>query len=614
MDVFLLAYGIQLAGHANTSRQASFYANLADVEGAVDIIAVINDLPAEKEKTIKCSLKILKIKSDSSYKNAKGSIIAYFKKPVDVNALQAGNTLLIKTKLSEIAAPQNPYEFDYSAYLYNRQIYHTAFIDTGAFAVIPVVGMLNPLWQAGLACKKYVMARLKNSPLSDNAYNICCALLTGYDDEIDKNVMQAFSHSGTLHVLSVSGLHTGLIYLALSFLFDLLDRKQRYRLAKFIFITLVLWFFALITGFSAPVLRAVIMFNLFGLGKIYFRNDARNQVNILLVSAFILLTYNPFFITDIGFLLSYFALFGLIYFQPKLSANWQPANRLVNYTWQSITASFAATISTLPLTLFYFKQFPLWFFVCNLVVVPATFVILFLALLVVLKLNIAAVVTNYLTALLIAFINIFNSDTLGFIDRIHFLLPDVIYLTLIIVLISWAIQYRSYRLMVTGFALIIAWQFTALLVSYGLKSESLLSVYHLKKQNVVSVKNKTSAYISAVDTASYNFHIRPHLISFNYPNITTAQFNYIAMHKRSVLILNAQGSWPATDFSAITTLVLANNFKITEADLQAFRSLETIVADGSNNSYTIKKAEELSRKFGVNFYNTKTKGAYLLTL
>lgn len=613
-DVFLFVYGIMLVGQVNTEKSNSFYGRAVHADNTLNFIAVIHDQPIEKEKTVACNLELLQVKTGNGYAPVTGSIKAYFKKPVVLGALTAGHTLLIRSTLQEVSVPQNPYEFDYKNYLYNRQIYHTAFIDAGSFKVLPAKNNLNPVWLAGLYCKQVIMQRLKNSALSENAYSICCALLTGYDDEIDKQVMNAFSHSGTLHVLSVSGLHTGLIYLVLSFLFDLFDRDKKYKLLKFSMITFVLWFFALITGFSPPVLRAVIMFNLFGLGKIYFRNDYRNQLNILLVSAFILLCDNPFFITDVGFLLSYFALAGLIYFQPLVSALWQPQNRLINYGWQSISASFAATISTLPLTLFYFKQFPLWFFICNLVVVPATFIILFLAVLVVCKLGVAAILINYLTAMLISFINVFNSDRFGFIDNIHFVFTDVIYLSLLIVFISVALKTRSYRSIISSISLIILWQLTALVSSYVSKQETLFSLYHIKNKSVVSVKNKTSVYHFTLDSASYKYHIKPHFISFNNPELNSLKFNYVAGNKHSILILDTLNFWPQVNESSITIMILTNNFKITEADLKRFGSLKWLVADGSNNNYTIKKAEELSRNFGLNFYNTRRKGAYLLTL
>ncbi|MBX3165528.1 MAG: ComEC/Rec2 family competence protein [Bacteroidetes bacterium] len=610
-DVFLFMYGVNLVSEKKVSSKPLHYANFVNVEKETNVLAVISDLPAEKAKTIKCYLNVLQIKSDTSYKNAEGTIIAYIRKSPNDTLLQAGKTILFKTNLQEIPEPKNPFEFDYKTYLYNRQIYHTAFVDSNAFMVLPVEHKLNSVWETGLKCKHYILQSLKNSALTDRAYAICAALLTGYDDEIDREVMDAFAHSGTLHVLSVSGLHTGLIYLMLGFLFDVFDRKKKYKLSKFIFITLTLWFFALITGFSAPVLRAVIMFNLLGLGKIYFRSNVSNQLNILLVSAFMLLCYNPFFIADVGFQLSYFAMFGLIYFQPKFSNLFQTENRLVDNIWQSVTASVAATVSTLPITLFYFKQFPIWFFVCNLIVVPATFIVLMLALFVVLKLNFFAVLINYLIACLVWFISLFNSKQFGFIDNIDFRFSDLVFLSLLTVIFSLALQYRNHRRLAWAMLLLISWQFVSMLNSYTSKNESLFALYHINKKHAVFLKNKTQANLSKVENQDYNFHIRPHLINLNVGDISHKEFNYLQTPNFSLLILNKPNFLPRMNFGNINTLVLANNFKLQHKDLTSFKKLKTIVSDGSTNNFINKKTEELSRKFGCVFYSTKAKGAYL---
>ena len=513
-----------------------------------------------------------------------------------------------------MAEPKNPEEFNYKNYLNTKQIYHTAFIDSGSFVPFSDKAFTNPIWSLGLKCKSFVLKGLKESGLSDTAYSICAALLTGYDDEIDKSVIQAFSHSGTLHVLSVSGLHTGLIYLCLNFLFDLLDKKRKYKLLRFTLITLLLWFFALITGFSAPVLRAVIMFNLLGIGQIYFRGQLRNQINILLVSAFVLLCYNPFYLVDVGFQLSYMALFGLLYFQPKFDRLWQPSNLVLNYGWKSITTSLAATISTLPLTLFYFKQFPLWFFICNMVVVPATFLLLLLALFALFKVKVIVTFINVLVKYLVIFIQLFNSENSGYIDAIHFTAKDLFLLSVLIILVSVLLEYRQYKSLVFSLLVLIFWQVLSLFESYSLKQKSGLTVYHIRKGHGVSVKNKSQLSLSVSDTNSFDFHIKPHLTSLNYPTIEYKEFNLVKSTNTYILFLNRPGFWPKMNYSEIKTLVISNNFAVSEHDLLPFKNLKTLVADASNNRQTVTNALELSRKFGFSFYNIKYEGAYLSEL
>lgn len=614
MDVFLFIYGLNLVNASNKSQQPSFYANCASTDSVLNLLVIINDLPTEKEKFIKCGIDILEIKTIKGYKPVSGSSIAYFKKPITGNILKPGEVFLIKAKLSELSPPLNPFEFDYKSYLNHKQIYHTIFVDSASFVKLHVGSKLNPIWQLGLYCKSYILTQLKSSSLSKSAYAICSALLTGYDDNIDKSVIEAFAHTGTLHVLSVSGLHTGLIYLVLSFMIDLIDRKRKFKFFKFISITVTLWLFALVSGFSAPVLRAVIMFNLLGLGKIYFRNESKNQINILAASAFILLSYNPFFIKDIGFLLSYFAMLGLMYFQPIIAKCLQPSNSFIKWTWQSISASLAATITTLPLTLFYFKQFPLWFFICNLLVVPATFAILLLSFLVVIKLNGVSIIINFLIKVLIEFIQAFNSKRYGFIDGIDFTFIDLFYLLALIILISATLQFKSYKAIIFSFIVLICWQITSLVFSYYDNNNNLFAVYHIKGKTSMLVKNKTISYLTPTETSDYNYHIKSHIISFNYSALKQLDFNYVKFNNLTLLHLNKPGYWPSSDIKEVNTIVISNNYDLRVSHISNFRSLNVLIVDGSNNSRTLNKIAELGRKFGIAVYNTKLSGAYLLSL
>ncbi len=612
-DVFLMSLGFVLTTHSQTKYNQLYYGNFLKTTEAQTFIGVINDLPIEKEKVYKCAVKLIELKTDSNFKPIKGQTICYIKKSLTNKMPKAGETILFKSNVAEVPPPLNPNEFDYKNYLSDRSIYHTFFIDSLCYSILPIQNNLSSIWQFGLTVKGNVISVLRNADLSQNAFAICAALITGYDDEISKTTMTAFSKTGTLHVLSVSGLHTGLIFLVLNFLFDLIDRKKRYKYIRFFLITLFLWFFALLTGFSAPVLRAVIMFNLLGVGKLFFRPSSKNQINILLVSAFMLLIYNPLYINDIGFLLSYFALFGLIYFQPKISSLWQPSNKILNSVWQSSSASLAATLSTLPITLYYFHQFPLWFLLCNIVVVPATFVLLLLAGLLLLKLKFVSSVINFLMFWLIKFINLFSQNNSS-IELIDFKMIDVLFLSVLIVLFTLSLQKRSYSLALSTLIILISWQMVSIFYTYESKSKSLISVYQLNKYNTVAIKNTNTVLVNQIDTSNYNFHIKPHFTSFNNPTIKVDNYNFVNYKDLNILLLSKKNFFPVVNFKIVTTLIVANNFKLKEEYLQNFSTLKQIVVDGSNSNYNVKNIEKLCTSFGCSFYSTKHKGAYILNL
>lgn len=613
-DIFLFCFAINLIYNADTRNRENYIGHQVNNDSLSTFVAEITDLPVQKDKTVKCQMKVLAVKEGGSFKPVQGKIIGYFKRSLESKALSAGQVMVCRSKLTEIEPPKNPFEFDYRAYMANKQIYHLCFIDSSSFLVTQNPSTSATIMLFGLRIKNHILSALKHSELSQEAQAICAALLTGYTVDIDKNVMDAFAHSGTLHVLSVSGLHTGLIFLFLSFLFDLFDRRKRHKISKFVFITISLWCFALVSGFSPPVLRAVIMFNLLGFGRIFFRSPAGNQINILFVSAFILLVCDPFLLFDIGFQLSYAAMLGIFVFQPFFENLYRPQNKVAAYVVESVGVSFAATLATLPLTLFYFKQFPFWFFICNLVVVPATFMLLLLAFLVILKLPLVAAITNAVTSLLIWFINLFNAEGVAYIGNIHFEKSDSFFLCFVIVLMSLAVHWRSFRYCVISLLVVIAWQLNNIFVSSLVKHDDLFTVYHVKKQCATSVKMNEDVVYAGRRDGDHNYHVRPHLISFNYPRLTNSQYNFIKSGKEEVMLLSKKNSWPAVARASVTTLVLSNNFKLNAGDIAEMTNLKRVICDGSNSRFIVQKTRDLCDQFHISFHNTQQTGAYLLPL
>ncbi|NQY68024.1 MAG: ComEC/Rec2 family competence protein, partial [Flavobacteriales bacterium] len=173
-------------------------------------------------------------------------------------------------------------------------------------------------------------------------------------------------------------LHVGIIYLILTKLLQfMLGRTNRYYVYGIILLV-TLWFYAAITGFSASICRATTMFSLVIIG-----DNLNRQVNIynsILASAFILLLTDPFWIFDVGFQLSYIAVLGIVTFQPSIEKWLSFKNTVLKYMWSISAVSIAAQISTFPLSVFYFHQFPIYFLLSNLIVIPIVGVVLILCL------------------------------------------------------------------------------------------------------------------------------------------------------------------------------------------------------------------------------------------
>ncbi len=219
------------------------------------------------------------------------------------------------------------------------------------------------------------MKKFKRHLHSPEAIAVASTLILGYKADLSNDVLQAYSKTGTIHVLSVSGAHVAILFVLLGFTLSFLDRFRYGRLIKAVLIILIIWYYSLLTGFSPAVCRAAVMISMVIIGKTYSRHIS--TLNILAVSAFFLLLYDPLFITDVGFQLSYLAVFGLIVLQPVVY-NWMDIeNKWADKLWALCSVSIAAQVITFPLSAFYFHQFPVYFLISNLFIIIHTAVIMY---------------------------------------------------------------------------------------------------------------------------------------------------------------------------------------------------------------------------------------------
>jgi competence protein ComEC len=465
----------------------------------------------------------------------------------------------------------------------------------------------------GLSIKQKIKTGFETSGLNKETAQLCTALLTGYDDEINSDTINAFAHSGTLHVLSVSGLHTGILYAVLIFLLGLVDRNKKHLFIQLIIISVALWSFALITGFSPPVLRAVIMLNLIAIGRSYYSYSSQHSINILAVSAFLILIFNPLLIYDTGFLLSYSAVLGILYFEPVFTPLIHSRFTIVNKIWQLTSVSLAAQLTTLPITLFLFHQFPLWFIVSNLIVIPLCTVVMFLALLVLFKLNFMAAVINFCSSIIFYCIHLTDSRGIGYMDNIDFGWRDLIFLTAFIAGIAVFIRQRGYVCIAGAAILLIVWQLSSLFEITEKKSASHVGIYHVNKQMAADIKNANSIHFNSdLSNSNYNYHVKPNHTVYNYPDIDSLKFDFIKSGKNSFFKLTSEKQQALIHFLEPDYILVSNNADLPEACLT--KNIKLIIADGSNNYKNIKELRTLCDKFAVPFYATAEKGYIQINL
>lgn len=331
-----------------------------------------------KEKTIKLLVEAEAVYTDETINGTQGKAIVYLQKNGLQKMPEYGSILVIKNKFTQPVASQNPGAFDYKKYLQTQGIYYTAYVKTDEYTIADIT-ITNPLWTTIFNCRAYFSKQLTDYIHNTEVQGVALALILGNRSLLDPETRDHFAKTGTMHVLAVSGLHVGIFYAILELLLSALpffkknDRSIR-RYIKPTIIVLCIWFYAGITGFPPSIFRAAVMFTMLAFGRLDGRQI--NSYNILAASAIILIFIDPFMIQEVGFQLSFLAVFGIVAFQPYLYKLWKIKNPVGKYFWSLATVSIAAQLGTAAITIYYFHQFPNYFLLTNMVAIPLAFVVL----------------------------------------------------------------------------------------------------------------------------------------------------------------------------------------------------------------------------------------------
>lgn len=277
------------------------------------------------------------------------------------NTPKLDQLLEINTEVIPIENKGNPGEFDLKTYWKTKGIYGMFFMESKDFHVVKTIQssfLTQSIRKAQVVCLTILSAHLTGQELG-----IAQALILGDKSMLDNEIRSAFTATGSMHILAVSGLHIGLILQLLLALIKL-GAKWINRSTAILFVILLLWFYALMTGFSPSVIRAVFMFSVLTLTQ--WKGLQTTSINSLFFTAFIIVLWKPMYLFDIGFQLSYLAMLGIFLFYPKISSIWKPSNKILYYLWEGTAIGFAAQVVTTPLTLYYFHQFPNYFAIANL--------------------------------------------------------------------------------------------------------------------------------------------------------------------------------------------------------------------------------------------------------
>ena len=336
-------------------------------------VARVYDYPTERPNSIRTVLELEYQFGDSlPSRPVSGKVMAYFPKSDSAFALHYGELIAIPAPIREVTPPLNPEEFDYRAYLERKGITGQVYLKDEDWIDLQA-NDANPIYAFSYRFREILLASLQRSGLNDDEFGVAAAILLGYDDNLADEVRKDYVAAGSMHILCVSGMHVGIIYLLASFLLGFLNRKKWQKTLKQVLLLTLIWFYALIAGLSPSILRASLMISFVIIGEAIRRKGF--VINSIAASAFILLCINPNNLFEIGFLLSYAAVMGIVVLQRPIYNLLYVKNKLLDKAWQITAVALSAQIATVPFTLFYFQQFTTYFWLSNLFMTPISFIV-----------------------------------------------------------------------------------------------------------------------------------------------------------------------------------------------------------------------------------------------
>ncbi|ANE53571.1 hypothetical protein SY85_17660 [Flavisolibacter tropicus] len=549
-----------------------------------------------------------------------GQVILYFKKDSNSLSLSYGSQIITAKRLQLIRNTGNPGGFDFQQYSLRQGTTHQAYLTLNDYQVLPQKEEAA-LTKAIYRCRQAIVETLQQYIPGEKEAGLAEALLIGYKDDLDKNLVQSYSNTGVVHVIAISGLHLGIIYWLLLLLTRPLSR-QSWRWGRFLLIIAGLWAFSLLAGAQPSVLRSAVMFTCIAFSTVIDRKAS--IYNTLALSAFVLLCINPYWLWDVGFQLSYLAVLSiLVFFKPIYNWCFFP-NKLVDFVWKLTAVSMAAQILTLPISIYYFHQFPLLFLLSNLVAVPLSSLILIgeIILCALAFIPSIAVKCGQLLSLLIQGLNNYVER----LDSVSFAvwqnlsispLQTALLYACILGLTLWLLhqQTKAIRIALSSALLFIGLR--ALSFKQATQQQQLI-VYNIPKRQAIDViQGQSSAFIgdSALlqEPALYRFHLQPSRIHYRIEEQHCInQKTFVIEGKQCLVIDTTVVFQPQPTKPVIDLLILSKNPKLYLEQIAQASTIKQIVIDGSVPHWKADLWKRSALALHIPFYDVQEQGAFVM--
>ncbi len=594
------------------------------------LLITINESLVEKSKTYKAESCVSAVIHCGTMVPTSGKMLIYFSKDSSSEKLQYGDRILFQKQPQRIENSGNPGAFNYKSYAAAHQLYHNVFLTGKDWAVLSHKET-DVFRHFIIMAREAVLNVIRSAAANDSgALGIAEALLIGYTNDLDKDLQQAYSNTGVVHIIAISGMHLGLIYVMLVWFFARMPVIKRSQWLQLVFILGCLWLFSFLTGATASVIRSAVMFTFIAVGKCLKRESS--VYNSLAASAFVMLCVDPYYLKDVGFQLSYLAVVGIVSFQKSLYGLLFAENKWLDNIWKSIAVTLSAQVLTFPVCIYYFHQFPNLFLFTNMIAVPLSGIILYV--------EIAYVVLSripylgyFLGKIVFVMINIMNKAVLymnglpfSVWDNLSVTVSETFFLYMVVIFLAAWFMYKKrktlYIALIAGFALmtniaIDKW------IHYSQQKIIIYNIPHYQAVDIVVGNNYQFIGDSVLteDGILQNFHIKPGRIALHLENRkkniegTFQQPPFYYVHGKRICIIDKSVEiLPLQDKIVIDILLISKNPKINIWQLtQAFTCRE-IVLDASNSLWKIAQWKKECEELHLRCFSVPAQGAYVLDI
>ena len=627
ISFLLIFFGAFISWQKDVHHHSNWYGKYMD-SGSF-IVAAIQEPPVEKAKSFKALVSVETLINKEVWQNLRGKVLVYFTKDEVSEKLKYGDKIIFSKPLQDITNSGNPGAFDYKQYCAFQQIFQQVYLKNNEWILLKEKDQ-SAFYALVFKTRDYILNTLEKYIPREQEAALAKALLIGYRNDLDKDLVQAYSNTGVVHLIAISGMHLALIYVSLLWLFARIPFVKKSKIIKLVLVLSCLWFFAFLTGASASVLRSAVMFTFIAVGAFL---DSRNSIyNSLAVSAFVLLCYDPYLLWDVGFQLSYLAVLGIVICQ-KYIYNWfYFKNKLVNEIWELASVSLAAQVLTLSVCIYYFHQFPLLFLLSNMIAIPLSTLILFacIALVAVSPIPLVAICLGKLVWAFIWLLDLLilaiNSIPFSLWGGLSISLTETVILYLIITAcIYWLIKKNMLALKLS-IAFTFLFVYSLIYKNWKSMYQNKLIVYNVSQHKAIDFIYGHQYYFIGdnevlENDALKNYNIRPAhiMLGLHYnshlPGFIFNKNNFYQFYNCRILIIDSSLKYNVPPQKIkVDYIILSKNPPTHIASIASIFDCKKYIFDASNSLWKIGQWKKECEELHLHFHSVVEQGAFITDL